>query len=228
MSQTEVLFTGADHKRSAPSVIFGMIRGKYLRIIFLVLLCAAVSAPARPSSVRVLFKRAADAEPKDSVTAETEVRPLSAPVPAEPYFSQVAGSDNHTDNKIRDRGRHLRFAAFEIQNTSSAAFILLVSFDNAGVLRHNTVRFGHGISMKMENLVFRYPGIGVSGVVERKLADEYYRSDGSFYELPFASPGQLQDVYRVEFWGSLNEDDFRVSRPGDFSETMRLKIVTIY
>jgi len=201
-----------------------------VRYFLLLLLCVFLAAPAhsRPFSFRALFRASSDIqEPARDPESVLAVEAAVALASGTPYFRGIAGSDNSTD--IRDRGtysRNLLLSSIELMNPGRVRFLLLLSFENGGALRHRTVRSGRGVSIRLEDIELRYLLDGVE--VARKLAREPYNSNGRFYEVLFSGLDLLQDVYRIEIWATLNQEEFQASRHGAFFEVINLNLEVPY
>lgn len=111
------------------------------------------------------------------------------------------------------------FGRFDINNVRRVPFLLRVIFGNGGVLKPAK---GAGGSIRLEGLVLRYRD-GGAVTRERVLSSTEYRGGGYIYEVMFWDE-DVQELYNVELWGSLNRGDVAGAGAGSFRESARLEI----
>jgi len=188
------------------------------------ILASLFVASVKPEAGRLRIARLYDATDSASISQITPAPP-SASGSAGLFISDVTpepvhGVNSEFDRSVgRDRKGNWRFGRFTVNNPDSAGFILQVTFDNGGVLKHEK-----GNVFKLVNLAVVYRNADRSKVVV-PLAGEGYNGGGFVYEVQFSlEKGNVLARYEMELWGALDAEGFGSARSGRYSDEARFTV----
>ena len=128
------------------------------------------------------------------------------------------GDGETGDTASVEENNKVRIATFVITNRDRVPFVLRVSFGNGGAMRHE--RYGGEASMRLSGLALLYRD-GSMVTVEKPLSEDDYNGEGFIYEVMFWQE-DIQDVYEMELWGSMDSRGGRYG--GVYRESINLEI----
>jgi hypothetical protein len=143
-----------------------------------------------------------------------------------PYVYDVLEED--LDNALRPgEGEKRLLGTFKVSNEAAASFVLHLRFEHGGKMRHKDEKVETRVGLK--NLELRFKDDREQVVVKDLSDSEYGGRDGGVYEVLFLSavPGDIRDVYELELWGTVDEDDTRRARNGSYVERVEFSIEVI-